>query len=189
MTFIKHRNFLAQLLNLKGMLGEGCEVGTERGGYADLILRDWNGRRLHMVDPFITQPMEEYRDVVNTSNFEEFFKTWQRNIQERYGERAVLHRKFSHEAVLDFADASLDFVFIDGNHGYKWVKQDLELWWPKLRPGGLFGGHDYGTVDHPDYSCGVKQAVDEFVVAHRLEALITPEGYEGDVPSWWIWKP
>jgi hypothetical protein len=42
-----------------------------------------------------------------------------------------------------FKDNSLDYIYIDGNHDYDHAKQDLKLWWPKLRPGGLMAGHDY----------------------------------------------
>jgi Tfp pilus assembly protein PilF len=58
-----------------------------------------------------------------------------------------------------FDDRSVDFCFIDGDHRYKAVSEDLRCWFPKIRPGGLIGGHDYVG---PDSSLGVKQAVDEF---------------------------
>jgi hypothetical protein len=38
---------------------------------------------------------------------------------------------------------SLDFVWLDGNHTYDAVLADLKAWWPRVRPGGLLGGHDY----------------------------------------------
>jgi len=49
-----------------------------------------------------------------------------------------------------------DFVFIDGDHRYEYVKRDIERWKPFIRPGGLLLGHDYGGR-HP----GVTRAVDE----------------------------
>jgi hypothetical protein len=42
---------------------------------------------------------------------------------------------------------SLDFVYIDANHKYDAVKKDLELWYPKVRKGGVFAGHDYLKMD------------------------------------------
>jgi predicted O-methyltransferase YrrM len=54
-----------------------------------------------------------------------------------------------------FGAGSLDFVFIDANHTYPHVKADSLAWLPKIRPGGMIAGHDYGEP------CGVKQAVDE----------------------------
>jgi hypothetical protein len=56
-----------------------------------------------------------------------------------------------------FEDNSIDFCFIDADHAYEAVKEDLHSWYPKIRPGGLIAGHDYGGADP-----GVKRAVDEF---------------------------
>ncbi len=47
------------------------------------------------------------------------------------------------EAAARFADASLDLIYLDGNHTYEYVLRDLLSWWPKLRPGGLFVCNDF----------------------------------------------
>jgi hypothetical protein len=49
----------------------------------------------------------------------------------------------------------LDFVFIDANHSYESVKNDIEIWYPLIKPGGFISGHDYGVYP------GVSQAVNE----------------------------
>ena len=41
------------------------------------------------------------------------------------------------------ADASLDALFFDADHRYTPMRQDLDAWLPKLRPGGLAFGHDF----------------------------------------------
>lgn len=48
----------------------------------------------------------------------------------------------STEACTLFPDKSLDLVFIDGNHGYSYVKQDVLAWLPKIKLGGIICGHD-----------------------------------------------
>jgi predicted O-methyltransferase YrrM len=55
----------------------------------------------------------------------------------------VVHRRLSVAAAEDFADDSLDFVFIDATHTYDAVSRDLSAWWPKVKAGGLLAGHDY----------------------------------------------
>ncbi len=82
----------------------------------------------------------------------------------RFGKRAKIMRMTSLEAAEKFTDATLDFVFIDGDHSYAAVKADIAAWWPKLISGGLLSGHDYR--DDKDY--GVIQAVDEFAVGKDL---------------------
>ena len=48
------------------------------------------------------------------------------------------------EAAKQYQDRSLDFVFIDGDHAYASVMADILAWYPKVKRGGLLGGHDYG---------------------------------------------
>lgn len=65
-------------------------------------------------------------------------------------------RLLSLEAAKNYADESLDFVFIDASHDYENVKKDVEAWLPKIKKGGILGGHDY--FNERD---AVKQVVDE----------------------------
>lgn len=62
------------------------------------------------------------------------------------------------EAAKLYADESLDFIFIDADHSYEAVKEDIEAWYPKLKRGRYLAGHDYKSVDFP----GVQKAVDRF---------------------------
>jgi len=66
-------------------------------------------------------------------------------------------RKSSINAVNEFENSSLDFVFLDGDHSYDSVTTDISIWLPKIKPGGILAGHDY----HPTEWSGVVQAVNE----------------------------
>jgi len=79
------------------------------------------------------------------------------------GDRAKILRARSDAAAAQIADGSLDFVFIDADHSYEGCRADLAAWWPKVKPGGLFAGHDYENQDFPKF--GVKRAVDAFAAA------------------------
>lgn len=81
----------------------------------------------------------------------------------------------THDASAAIHDGSLDFVFIDADHSYAAVKDDITCWAPKVRAGGWLGGHDY----HPRKFPGVVTAVDEAFgrTAHHLDGTI-----------WGVWR-
>lgn len=61
-------------------------------------------------------------------------------------------------ADLVLIDNQFDLIFLDAMHTYEDVKSDIQMWWPRLRSGGVMAFHDYGHDDFP----GVKKAVDEW---------------------------
>mmetsp|Transcript_12143 Transcript_12143/g.38332 ORF Transcript_12143/g.38332 Transcript_12143/m.38332 type:complete len:206 (+) Transcript_12143:678-1295(+) len=66
-----------------------------------------------------------------------------------FGSRATLHAVTSEELHGTLPeDYLLDFVFIDGPHTYQNVRRDIQLWQPRIRPGGILAGHDF-TCAHP----------------------------------------
>ena len=72
-----------------------------------------------------------------------------------------------------FDDEDFDFVFLDGNHAYEAVKEDLEAWWPKLKSSGLFCGDDYHYASSSDEGrYGVIQAVEEFARYKSLQVKL-----------------
>ena len=70
-------------------------------------------------------------------------------------------RKRSHDAAISYKNRSLDFIFLDGSHEYKDVLLDLQLFYPKLKRGGIIAGHDYANfmtvrkAVHEFFNCGV----------------------------------
>lgn len=69
-------------------------------------------------------------------------------------------RTLSVHAAKFFDAHSIDFCFIDGDHSYEAVSEDLRLWYPKVRPGCIIAGHDYIYTNEGER--GVSIAVDEF---------------------------
>ena len=83
----------------------------------------------------------------------------------RVNDRVRLIKRPSEESAEHLAPGGYDLVFVDGNHTYQNVRDDLRLMWPRVKPGGMLVGHDY-TTRFP----GVIQAVDESPVDFRVAA-------------------
>lgn len=154
----------------------GAEIGVAFGGHSEAILKNTNVEKLYGIDPY--QHTKGYEDPMNLSQ-EEFDELYNFTLNRLapFGKRYEHILKSSNEAVNNVPD-NLEFVYIDGDHSYQGVWQDLCAWFSKVMEGGIIGGHDYDHPSHP----GVKRAVDEFF--RRFDWPVHLEG-EG---VWWVKK-
>lgn len=154
----------------------GVEVGVAFGGHSEALLKNTKIEKLYGVDPY--KHMIDYDDPMNLPQ-EEFDEVYSFTLNRLavFGDRYTHIRKISNLAIADIP-GKLDFVYIDADHSYEGVLNDLKAWFVLVNDGGLIGGHDY---DHPGFP-GVKIAVDEFF--RRFGWTIHTEG-EG---VWWVKK-
>jgi len=89
-------------------------------------------------------------------------------------------KKSAMDALSLFDDNTIDFCFHDASHEYEDLMKELPLWWNKIKPGGYFGGHDYGNWSF----IGVSRAVNK--LAEQYDLHIT---YRATEDSWLIQKP
>ena len=175
------RNDFGNLLNSLGLTGEGVEIGVCEGEYSETLLATWTGSKLHLVDPW--RELSGYRDITNAPTpvcEARFHKTISR--LQPFSGRFQIHRQLSSEAVDAFGPGTLDFVYIDGNHDYQHVSEDIRLWHPKLRKGGLLAGHDYCDEVNQHYDCGVQSAVTDFLKDKDFILHLTKES----IISWFF---
>jgi len=188
---IKYRNQLSDIFQSNNILAKGVEIGVGKGEHAKTILSKYLGH-LYLVDPWIMQDPQEYEDTTNYEDHQSNLYTCATNLSE-YQSRYTIVRKKSPLAADDFENESLDFVYIDANHKYSFVKADIEAWFPKVRTGGIISGHDYFNnwdditdiapngidkyVFNPEgiklATFGVNPAVDEFCAQNNYIAQTT----------------
>lgn len=123
----------------------GCvaEIGTLRGDFAREILERCRPRELHVVDVTFAYLHECVKVHPNV----------------------VLHRGLSAEVVRGFANSSFDWIYIDADHSYEAIAQDISNCAPKVRPGGFLIFNDFARIVRPGLGVfGVHQAVCEFAV-------------------------
>lgn len=171
------------LLTRLGLLGEGAEIGAGRGSYASLLLNRWEGKRLHLIDPW-TSNQSGSEAVAQGLGQEGAYRECVRRIS-HCESRVTLHKTTSREAVPRFRDESLDFVRLDANPAYESVSQDIESWWPKVRPGGMLFGSNFLDGELAEGEFGVRSAVQEFEKREQVAAAATAEW---SWPSWYVIK-
>ena len=133
----------------------GAEIGTQRGVNAYSIMRLLPMDKLYIIDPYEFYDYEgRSQNAVDPDNMQNAFYVTAKHTLEKYGDRVEFILKKSEDAV-DLIPDHLDFVYIDGNHDYPFIKKDIEMYYPKVRKGGLLGGHDIHLQD-------VFKAVSEF---------------------------
>lgn len=145
----------------------GAEIGTAKGEFAEGFCKV--GLQLFCIDSW-----RKYPDYDDEHNMQERLDSEYEETKERLKSYdCTIIRKTSMEAVNDFADDSLDFVYIDGHHGFKYVAEDICEWTKKVRKGGVISGHDYFIPLKPyreaAYVLHTKYVVDAYTKAMRMK--------------------
>jgi predicted O-methyltransferase YrrM len=173
LDYVTGRDELPRVLNSRGLLGRGVEVGVNDGWFSDWILRGWRGERLYSVDPWRAE-IDRNGDYENWSQAQ--IDAVHEDVVRRlhpHGGRSEILRTTSTDAASGFPDGSLDFVYIDAAHDVDSVREDIAAWYPKVRPGGIISGHDYHDGPLHGTVYGVKTAVRELCEREGLEASAT----------------
>ena len=153
--------------------GIGAEVGVAWGEFSKIIIANAKPRLMYLIDLWTHQSVEVTgNDPANSV---------QENKDAQYrqvlgwfltdpGVRVV--KDYSVKAALNFPDGYFDWVFIDSNHLICY--EDIQAYWPKVKPGGYLLGHDYVDGGVGDFIT-VKDDVDRFVAETGLPLLLTDD--------------
>ena len=156
----------------------GAEIGVEGGLWSANLFRYIPDLKLYCIDKWEYFP--GYRDFRNQKVLTNHYESAVTKLKPLNVE---IIRKWSMDAVKDFKDNSLDFVFIDGNHSFEYVTNDIAEWSKKVRPNGIVSGHDFFRSRSGVY-IHVKDVVQGWAYAHRIHPWFVLEGRS---PCWmWI---
>lgn len=150
----------------------GVEIGVYMGHNSENIMKKLPIKKLYLVDPYKTY----YQDPQKHAFLPPFIENSKNAAHIKmmpYTGRYQFIEMFSNEAS-KYVPNQLDFVYIDGNHSYDFVMNDITTWYEKIRTDGVIGGHDYNLPE-------VKRAVDDFAKTHN-KTIQT-----GNI-DWWIIK-
>ena len=143
----------------------GAEIGVEYGLNAKTMLKLLSIEKLYLIDPYVDQD-----DASGDRRYEDT-----KRYLAKYGNKIKFIRLTSEKAANEIPE-NLDFAYLDGSHKYKIVKRDIELFYKKVRNGGIIGGHDFWASE-----VGVCKAVLEFTENNNLKL-------NGKLTDWWIIK-
>jgi hypothetical protein len=146
-----------------------AEIGVHLGEFSQRILDIVIPTRLHLIDPWKYEIGERYsrakygggrgkgQEEMNR-RYEHVVQMFRASVESG---QVVIHREASEQASSRFPDGYFDWIYVDGNHLYEFVKEDLRLFAPKVKDGGFITGDDYESSGW--WEGGVKKAVDEAI--------------------------
>ncbi len=145
------------------------EIGVYRGINAKSILKELNVNKIYLIDPYIGE-LKTHDNILIIKAERKAHK-----LLKDY-ERKIIWLKEMSENTLDKVGEP-DFIYIDGNHDYKFVKKDIELYYKVLKEGGILAGDDIVLPN-------VSKAFWEFVIGNK----INPNNVYYAKSDWWIIK-
>lgn len=171
----------------------GAEIGTWKGEYAEMLCKHNPDLHLYGVDPWqvsVYEP-EEIKAGVTVAQ-EQYDEYYQRTLRRLSPYDFTAIRKTSMEALKDFADNSLDFVYIDANHDFVNFTNDLHFWIKKVRYGGIISGHDFAYFPYHKF-IHVKRALLAYARCYLMIPLFivgaeaVGDGRKRDPFRSWFW--
>ncbi len=153
----------------------GVEVGAGNGATSEFLLREIPSLQMTLVDCWCSfkKGSDYWNSGDRCSRFDE--QTQRQHHEEaqnrvRFAQgRGRLLQAYSLEAAGAFENESVDFAFIDADHTFEAVDNDLKAWWPRVKPGGVILGKDYGHRRDSIGQWGISDAVHAFAERHKVK--------------------
>ncbi len=163
----------------------GVEIGIYEGENAAVILEKLPMAKLYLVDPY--QSTEKSNETQVTPAELQNIKRRALQRLSKYGDRKIWIYKPSYAAVKDIPD-NLDFVYMDGDHSFEAIFNDLNAYYPKIKKGGVIGGHDFWKKSVIQAVRKFKHQKNLYLHCFNLRGLPSFEFVHSDNMDWWFVK-
>ncbi len=146
---MKRYELVSSLIKERLKLKRGAEIGVWKGECSEYLLKNHGKLHLICVDPY--EFYTHYDTFHNLGQFDTqrkldgLYEVISARLKRKFRDRVKFIRKRSVAAAKKIKDDSLDFVFIDGNYGYKYVVEDIMAWRDKVRNGGVIIGQNIAS--------------------------------------------
>lgn len=158
-----HRDDLAVLFAELGFT-KGAEVGVAEGKYSEVLLKANPECELLLIDPW-----DAYDGNAQNKTQAKHEFAYSETLR-RVGSYPNVHlwKQYSMDAVREVKDGLLDFVYLDANHSYPFIMEDLTAWSRKVRSGGIVALDDIYKLDEKRWGAGPMEAIYDYTRAMRI---------------------
>ncbi len=162
---------------------KGAEIGVLGGVFSEILCGSNPDLELYSVDAWEFYPL--WRNFRKAHHYPPIYLEAKKRLS-RFPNSTII-KKWSMDAVKEFDDNSLDFVFIDADHRYEKVIEDITEWSKKVRSGGIVCGHDYGVKGE---FVQVTEAVNDWTKKHQINPWFILKSPMSKNDTCWLWvKP
>jgi hypothetical protein len=193
-------NFFPTMINIMGYK-TGAEIGVDKAGFSNHILNKTQIEKYFCIDTWQDDFGSDYKpDYFNKdgnirfNQAKENLKPYLLDFDNPHLDcnRVIMIKNTSIGAANTITDNTLDFCYIDGDHSLFGIYDDIHIWAPKVKIGGIIAGHDYkdgpksGIKDffgnQLDYK--IKTVIDNYCLknGHKLHII------GGRILNWWFVK-
>jgi len=146
----------------------GAEIGVLKGEWSENLFKFIPNLKMFCIDKWLRYPGPT---MWRQERLDRYEKEARRRLENH---NCKIIKKWSMDAVKDFKNGSLDFIYIDANHTFQFVTNDIAEWSKKVRKGGIISGHDFYT-----------KKIGHNLIVH-VEDVVRAWTYLYDIHPWFV---
>jgi len=163
------------------------EIGVDCGNNAYDVLSNLDVKKMYLIDPYSLYMKGQGCNITEEQCTECKEKAHNKLIE--FADKTVWIEEKSEDVCSQFADLSIDFLYVDGNHRFEFVSKDLWWYYPKVKHGGILAGHDFDAKSVKDavlyFAKCIADPTRELCIDIHYQKCDDPVG----ATDFWFYKP